>query len=438
MVAIYYIKLTVLTSCVFNKISIFEEILNIPSIKTNNPMSNNNQTVASSANTKKNGKLSMKTLFVLILMSSITFIAILSEMVPSGILPHISEGLGINDAQAGQMVGIYALASAICAIPLVTATMRFNRKGLLLWLLVGFAISNIAVAFSHSYYLTLSLRVIGGIAAGILWAMITAYGMSIVPDNMHGRAIAIIMAGNTLGVSLGMPFMTWIGNTWGWRTEFIALGLLITLILVLCFFFLPSVPGEKVTAANNPIALLKNKRVLIILLLTLLGVMAHYASYTFITSIVEEIALPGGIEMALILFGIGSFISVMMAMKYTDTALRKFSAIMFALGAIGLGAILLFPGNHIICYAAFFIWGISFGPLVTMLQAAVANQSSSAKAIATSVQSSMFNFSIMFATSIGGFLLMGYGIMSVVLMSVMLLIPAAVITVMAKNTMGEK
>ncbi len=397
-----------------------------------------NQTTPNFVNADNKGKLSIKTLFVLILMSSITFIAILSEMVPSGILPHISEGLGITDAQAGQMVGVYALASAICAIPLVTATMRFNRKQLLLLLLIGFAVSNVAVALSHSYYITLFLRVIGGVAAGILWAMITAYGMSIVPDNMHGRAIAIIMAGNTLGVSLGMPFMTWIGNTWGWRTEFISLGLLIILILALCFFFLPSVPGEKVTAANNPIALFKNKRVLIILLLTLLGVMAHYASYTFITNLVEKIALPGGIEMALILFGVGSFISVMAAMKYTDTALRKFTAIMFALGAIGLGAIFFLPGNHIVCYVAFFIWGISFGPLVTMLQAAVANQSSSAKAIATSVQSSMFNFSIMFATSIGGFLLMGYGIMIVVLMSVLLLIPAAIISALAKNTMDEK
>lgn len=383
-------------------------------------------------------KLSLRTVLILILMSSVTFIAILSEMVPAGILNHISEGLGISEASAGQMVGVYALASAICAIPLVTATMRFNRKPLLLWLLFGFALSNIAVGFSDSYYLSLAMRLIGGVAAGILWAMITAYGMKIVADHQHGMAIAIIMAGNTLGVSLGMPFMTWIGNTWGWRNEFFALGGLIVLIMILCFFFLPSVPGEKVTQANNPITLLKNKRVLIILLLTLLGVMAHYATYTYITPLVEYIQFPGGIEMALILFGVGSFISVMLAMKYTDTALRNFTGLMFLLGAVGLAAIYFFPNSTIIAYVAFFIWGISFGPLVTMLQAAVARQSSSAKAIATSVQSSMFNFSIMFATSVGGYLLTVSGIMSVVMMSVLLLIPATLISYASKNTLGAK
>lgn len=376
------------------------------------------------------------TLFALILMSSITFIAILSEMVPSGILTHLSEGLGVSEASAGQMVGIYALASAICAIPLVTWTMRFDRKPLLLLLLAAFAISNLLVGVSHSYYVVLILRVLGGAAAGILWAMITAYGMSLVPESQHGRAIAIIMAGNTLGVSLGMPFMTWIGNTWGWRNEFFALGALIVLILVLCWVFLPNVKGEKVTAANNPLTLLKNKRVLNILLLTLLGVMAHYGTYTYITILVDHMALPGGIEMALILFGVGSFISVMMAMKYTDTSLRGFTALMFGLGALGLGAIYLFPQNHVIAYISFFVWGVSFGPLVTMLQAAVARQSSSAKAIATSVQSSVFNFSIMFATSAGGYLLTQSGIMNVVLMSALLIIPATLISVFSRKTLG--
>lgn len=378
-------------------------------------------------------------LFVLILMSSVTFIAILSEMVPSGILSHISEGLAISEAQAGQMVGIYALASAICAIPLVTATMHLNRKSLLLWLLLGFAISNIAVGFSTNYYLTLAMRVIGGVAAGVLWAMITAYGMMLVPEDQHGRAIAIIMAGNTLGVSLGMPLMTWIGNTFGWREEFYALGGLILLILILCYFFLPSTPGEKVTKANNPFALLKNKFVLVVLLLTLLGVMAHYASYTYVTILVERIAMPGGIELALLLFGVGSFASVMAAMKFTDTALRQFTGVMFALGAVSLALFYFLPEVHWVHYVAFFLWGIAFGPLVTMLQAAVARHSVSAKAIATSLQSSMFNFSIMFATSLGGYLISrgGGDIMHVILASFALLIPAAIISFFAKGTLGE-
>ncbi len=85
------------------------------------------------------------------LMSSVTFVGILSELVPSGVLPQMSEGLGVSDSQVGFLVGVYALASAIFAIPLISATLAINRKAVLLTLLIGFAASNLIVAFSSSY-----------------------------------------------------------------------------------------------------------------------------------------------------------------------------------------------------------------------------------------------------------------------------------------------
>jgi predicted MFS family arabinose efflux permease len=55
----------------------------------------------------------------------------------------MTEGLGISESQVGFLVGVYALASAVCALPLVSATLADNRKKLLLAPLIGFAASNI-------------------------------------------------------------------------------------------------------------------------------------------------------------------------------------------------------------------------------------------------------------------------------------------------------
>ena len=66
--------------------------------------------------------------FVFGLMASVTFVGILSELVPSGILPQMTEGLGVSETQVGFLVGVYALASAICAIPLVSATLRSTAR----------------------------------------------------------------------------------------------------------------------------------------------------------------------------------------------------------------------------------------------------------------------------------------------------------------------
>jgi len=373
---------------------------------------------------------------LMILMSSVTFVGILSELMPSGVLPLIMADLNISEVQTGNLVGYYAIASAIFAIPLISLTMQFNRKYLLLTLLAGFAVSNILSGLLHNYTIIIVLRIIGGICAGVMWPMIAAYGMRLVDEKHHGKAIAVIMAGTTLGISIGMPIMTTIGNNYGWRTEFIGLGGFIILIGLISFFALPSAPGEKLTKSSSPFALLKIPAVLLVLLLTLLGVTAHYGVYVYITSLVDEIQLAGGVESALLFFGIGSLISVLIAIKYTDKHLRLLTIAMFALIIIAMLIFLLFGGATWMGHFAFFLWGVSFGPLVTLFQAAVSRQVDTAKDVATSVQSSVFNLSIMIASSVAGLLLGIYSPMSLVYFAIALSIPGMFISFFSKNTLS--
>jgi len=373
---------------------------------------------------------------IMILMSSVTFVGILSELMPSGVLPLMMADLNISEVQTGNLVGYYAIASAIFAIPLISMTMQVNRKYLLLVLLGGFAVSNIIAGLVHDYMIIIILRIIGGICAGVMWPMIAAYGMRLVDENNHGKAIAVIMAGNTLGISVGMPIMTAIGNDYGWRTEFIGLGIVILVIALISFFALPSTPGEKLTKSSSPFALLKIPAVLLVLLLTLLGVIAHYGVYVYITSLVDEIQLAGGIESALVLFGAGSLISVLLAIKYTDKYLRLLTIAMFALLIISMALFLLFGRSTGMGHFAFFLWGLSFGPLVTLLQAAVSRQVETAKDVATSVQSSVFNLAIMIASSVAGLLLGIYSPMSLVYFAIALSIPGIIISFLSKRTLS--
>lgn len=373
---------------------------------------------------------------IMILMSSVTFVGILSELMPSGVLPLMMADLNISEVQTGNLVGYYAIASAIFAIPLISMTMQFNRKYLLLLLLSGFAVSNIISGLVQDYTIIIILRIIGGICAGVMWPMIAAYGMRLVDEKHHGKAIAVIMAGTTLGISIGMPIMTAIGNDYGWRTEFIGLGGFIIVIALASFFVLPSIPGEKLTKSSSPFALLKIPAVLLVLLLTLLGVIAHYGVYVYITSLVDEIQLAGGVESALLFFGIGSLISVLLAIKYTDKHLRLLTISMFALLIISMSVFLMFGGTTGMGHFAFFLWGLSFGPLVTLLQAAVSRQIETAKDVATSVQSSVFNLSIMIASSVAGLLLGIYSPMSLVYFAIALSVPGMIISFFAKRTLN--
>src|SRR5690606_41262787 len=85
-----------------------------------------------------------------------------------------------------------------------------------------------------------------------------------------------------------------------------------------------------------------------------------------------------------------------------DTRLRPMFGGMLALGGLSMAMLLVFRGTFGVAHLAFFMWGLAFGPLVTLYQTAVSKQVSEARDVATSVASSVFNLSIMAATWVGG------------------------------------
>ncbi|WP_311480245.1 MFS transporter [uncultured Anaerococcus sp.] len=374
---------------------------------------------------------------IFILMASVTFMAILSELVPSGILPELMTGLGISEAQAGTLVGFYAIASAIFAIPLISATVEFSRKKLLICLLIGFALSNVLVGFAPSYILAIVGRVIGGICAGVLWPMIAAYGMKLVDDEHKGLAVAVIMSGTTFGMSLGLPLVTLVGTNVGWRIEFLVIAILIILIALGSHLMLPEVSGEKRVRANSPLTLIKNKGVLIIILLTFISVLTNYGVYTYITNLVDSINYSGGIGFAQVLFGIGSILSVLIAGKIIDKHIKILCLLMLASSLLAFIFFGSLSSISFMVHLGFILWGIGFGALVTLYQTAVARQvPSNASAVATSLQSASFNFSIMIASSLGGAILASGNINNLLFLMSAILGIGLLVAILSKKTLA--
>ncbi len=163
------------------------------------------------------------------------------------------------------------------------------------------------------------------------------------------------------------------------------------------------------------------------------------ASDTF-SPILIAIGFVGGIGLALLIFGIGSVISVIVSAKYIDAYLRPLIVAMLGIGGISMAMFLAFKGTIVISHAAFFLWGLAFGPLVTMYQTVVTKQVDEARDIATSVQSSVFNLSIMVATWVGGLLLINFpasGVKLVVYLSLACFVLAIVIAFLARRTLGS-
>lgn len=359
----------------------------------------------------ENIRNSKKNLPLLILMSSITLMAILCELVPTGFLPQIANNFEISISKSGILVGIYALASAIFGIPLISYTVSWDRKKLLTILLCGFAIANIIVGVSPSFELMILGRMLGGMCAGTLWPMITAYGMKLIDEKDEGKAVTIVMAGITIGMSVGLPIMTWIGTYLGYRAIFLILGILLAIIAILCNRLLPHVSGEKKSKSNSPLTMIKNRGVLLVIILTFLGVGANYGVYTFITNLINDVKYPS-VALAQLFIGIGSIISIIFTMKYIDKHLNVLILSLFFLTALTF-ILFLITKNLILLHIVFFIWGLEFGSLSSIFQTATAHQVTEGTAVANALQSSGFNFSIMIGSTGAGFLLDSIGVSAI-------------------------
>ena len=400
-----------------------------------------------------NARLTCAELGMLLLMSSITALAVLCELVPSGVLPDMAAAFGVSSATCGSLVGSYAITSAICGIPLVTLTVSANRKRLLCVLLIGFALSNCVVGGASCFEVALVGRALGGACAGTLWPMITAYGMECVGAGNRGKAVTIIMSGITAGMAVGLPAITWLGTLSNYRVEFYALGIILCLVAALCWIFLPSIPGEARSRNNSIGTMLHNRGVLLVVALTFLAVGANYGAYTFISNLVQELAgacgglagsvttiAPLTIEQAQLFFGIGSIISVVATLAFIDKHLWLVTLAMFAIGAVSMVAFVLVfavglvanQANLIAC-VAFVLWGVAFGSLSSIFQTATARQVTSGTAVANSLQSASFNCSIMLGSMSAGALLDSGGTKPIMLAAAVVLICGFVLSVAGKK-----
>ena len=87
----------------------------------------------------------------LLALTMVSFVVILTEVLPAGLLPQLAASLDSSQSVMGQLISIYALGSVLAAIPLAAATQGVGRRTLLLTSLAGFVIANTITALSPAW-----------------------------------------------------------------------------------------------------------------------------------------------------------------------------------------------------------------------------------------------------------------------------------------------
>lgn len=361
------------------------------------------------------------------------FLALMTEILPAGLLPQISIGLNVSQSLTGQLTTMYAIGSVVAAIPVISLTRSWRRRHLLLLSVSGFLIFNSITAISSNYILTLATRFFAGVAAGVTWGMLTGYARRMVSDELKGRAATIAMIGIPIALTFGIPIGTFLGSLIGWRYLFGVVSLMALILIGWILWKVPDYPGQSSNNQISVLSVLKTPGMRSILLVILTWMTAHNILFTYIAPFLTSIGLSR-VDFALLIFGIASLLSIFIIGALIDRYLRPLvisSIVAFIIVSILFGTSSRFP---VVIYLGIAVWGLIFGGAAPLLQTAIAEAADDEVVdVAMSLNSTVWNFAIASGGAVGGILLNTIGTYSFPLIMFVLLIIALFVAWKAKK-----
>ncbi len=329
-----------------------------------------------------------------------------TEFVIMGLLMQVSADLGVSIPAAGLLMTGYALGVFVGAPILTIVTRRLPRKTTLLVLMAIFTIGNVAAALAPNYSLLMVARVITALAHGTFFGVGSLVAISLVPPQRKASAIAIMFTGLTLATLLGVPFGSWLGLAFGWRSTFWAVGVIGLVALVVLAALVPRA-RETVQPASlrEEFAVLARPQVLIGLLMTVLGFGGVFAVFTYIQPILTELAgySKEAVSAILLVFGAGLVGGNLLGGRWADKALAPALLGTLALLSLTLAAAGFAFHDRVGAVVAAFLLGASAFATVAPLQMRVLQQAGGAgQGLASSLNIAAFNLGNAFGAILGG------------------------------------
>ncbi|WP_236809151.1 MFS transporter [Amycolatopsis albispora] len=369
----------------------------------------------------------------LLALTTAAFITVLTEALPAGVLPALGADLGVVESAAGQTVTVYAIGTAVAAIPLSAATAGWRRKRLLLTGITGFAVANTVTAVSADYLLTMAARFVAGLAAGVVWALLAGYARRLAPEGLPGKAIAVVMAGIPLALSLGVPAGTFLGGVLGWRVTFTVMSVLAVVLLGWIAVAVPDFAGSPGGGRLPVRRTLAVPGVAPVLVVTLVFVLAHTILYTYLATFLERAGLGAEVGLVLLIFGVASMVSIWVVGAWIDRGLRALTIAGTVLVGAAAGVLGVFAGSPALVYLAAAVWGLGWGGVPTLLQTAAGQAGGEAADTAQAVLVTLWNAAMAGGGMAGGLLLDHFGAGAFPWAALVLLVPVLAVVLGARE-----
>lgn len=362
-----------------------------------------------------------------------------TEFVIVGLIPTIAASLGISVPSAGLLVSLYALGVAVGAPVLTALTNRVPRKRLLSGLMALFTIGNLVAWMAPSYEALMAARVLTGLAHGVFFSIGSTIATSLVPKEKAASAIAIMFTGLTVALVTGVPLGTFIGQTFGWQSTFLAVSLLGVIAFIGSLVLVPgNIANGTPASLLTQLSVLKKPRLLLVYAMTTLGYGGSFIAFTYLAPILQEVSgfSASSVSLVMLVYGASVAFGNIWGGKLADKKgpVRALQLV-FALLALVLFALTFTASNAWLAAATVLAWGaVAFGN-VPGLQVYVVQQAKRdaphAVDVASGLNIAAFNVGIAAGAWGGGLIVAHLGLMATPWIGALVVLGALGLTTLA-------
>jgi DHA1 family inner membrane transport protein len=362
-----------------------------------------------------------------------------TEFVIVGLIPTIAASLGVSVPSAGLLVSLYALGVAVGAPVLTALTGRVPRKQLLLGLMALFTVGNLVAWMAPSYGALMGARVLTGLAHGVFFSIGSTIATGLVPREKAASAIALMFTGLTVALVTGVPLGTWIGQSFGWQSTFLAVSLLGVIAFIGSAILVPgTIQNSAPSSLRTQLAVLKKPRLLLVYAMTTLGYGGTFIAFTYLAPILQEVSgfAPSSVSLVMLVYGVSVAAGNIWGGKLADREgpIRALQ-IVFTLLALVLLLLTFTAPNKWLVLATVLAWGaVAFGN-VPGLQVYVVQRAErdapQAVDVASGLNIAAFNVGIAIGAWGGGLIVTHLGLMATPWIGALVVVGALGLTTLA-------
>ncbi|MGK5553091.1 MFS transporter [Actinomadura kijaniata] len=329
------------------------------------------------------------------------FSIVTTEILPIGLLAPIAADFGVSAGTAGWTMTLPGLVAAVAAPAVTVASGRIDRRMTLCALTGLLAAADLLAAVAPGYWAVLVSRVMVGLVIGGFWSIGAGLAGRLVPAASVPRATSVLFAAVPLGSVLGVPAGSFLGDLLGWRASFAVMGALTVGVLAALAVLLPPLPPERATGPEALRGLLRRPAVRAGLVATLLIVLAHFATYTYVTPFLLEVTGvdAGAVGAFLLVYGVAGLVGNFAAGRMAPRAAFVTAVVLLAAATLLMPVAGRWDGGAL---ALLVVWGVAYGAVPFCSQSWFAAAAPDAPEAATVVFTSSFQATLSLGALAGG------------------------------------